>query len=106
MTHSSASLATSPTLDALLSQSLHAVERSAACCCGQEQCAYLESNNAAMQGLEKNLQSAAQVGQVCTGLILLLITSILQVHGENEGAYLYGLFLKHVADICTPGTTQ
>ena len=64
MTSSSASSAASPTLDALLSQSLNGVERSINCCCGREQCVYLEQNNAAVEGLEKKLQNAAQIGQV------------------------------------------
>lgn len=34
------------------------------CCCGRVNCAYLEHNNAAMEGLEKDLRSAAQIGQV------------------------------------------
>ena len=39
-------------------------ERVSRCCCGQLQCAYLEQNNAALRGLEKDLRSAAQIGQV------------------------------------------
>ena len=60
-------LAASAMLNSLLSQPLggmHGMERRITCCCGREQCAYLEHNNAAMEGLEKDLQSAAQIGQV------------------------------------------
>ena len=59
--------AASAALDSLLSQPLggmRGMERPATCCCGREQCAYLEHNEAAIQGLEKDLQSAAQIGQV------------------------------------------
>lgn len=59
--------AASATLDSLLSQPLggmRGMERPATCCCGREQCAYLEHNEAAIEGLEKDLQSAAQIGQV------------------------------------------
>ena len=59
--------AASATLDSLLSQPLdgmRVMERPARCCCGREQCAYLEHNEAAIEGLEKDLQSAAQIGQV------------------------------------------
>ena len=59
--------AASATLDSLLSQPLggmRGMERPATCCCGREQCAYLEHNKAALEGLEKDLQSAAQIGQV------------------------------------------
>ena len=59
--------AASATLDSLLSQPLggmRGMERPATCCCGREQCAYLEHNEAAIEGLEKDLQSAARIGQV------------------------------------------
>ncbi len=34
------------------------------CCCGREDCAYLEHNNAAVGDIEKKLERAAQLGQV------------------------------------------
>lgn len=34
------------------------------CCCGQSACAYLEHNNVALGGLEKDLEQAAKLGQV------------------------------------------
>ena len=34
------------------------------CCCGRPNCAYLEHNNAALGGLEKDLETAARLGQV------------------------------------------
>jgi hypothetical protein len=34
------------------------------CCCGKLDCAYLEHNNVALSGLEKDIETAAQVGQV------------------------------------------
>lgn len=50
-----------------LSQSCHGMpqemELSSSCCCGRLQCAYLQHNNAALEGLEKHLKSAAQIGQ-------------------------------------------
>ncbi|KAH0564882.1 hypothetical protein GP486_001721 [Trichoglossum hirsutum] len=33
------------------------------CCCGQVDCAFLRHNNAQLHGLEKNVQTAAQMGQ-------------------------------------------
>lgn len=33
------------------------------CCCGKSDCAYLEHNNAALGGLEKDLETAARLGQ-------------------------------------------
>lgn len=54
-------------LDVLLSQSSSvmrgSIERPASCCCGKLQCAYLEHNNAALEGLEKQLENAARIGQ-------------------------------------------
>ncbi|KAL6714049.1 hypothetical protein ACLMJK_008543 [Lecanora helva] len=63
MTQSHASSLKSPPLDALMSQSPHSIEHLATCCCGREQCAYLEYNTAAIEGLEKDLQNAAKIGQ-------------------------------------------
>ena len=34
------------------------------CCCGRPQCAFLEQNNVALKCLDKDLLSAAQIGQV------------------------------------------
>ncbi len=34
------------------------------CCCGKMECAYLKHNNAALEGLEKEVRTAAQIGQV------------------------------------------
>ncbi|KAI9706054.1 MAG: hypothetical protein M1836_005460 [Candelina mexicana] len=33
------------------------------CCCGRQECAFLKHNNAALEGLEKDVQTAAQLGQ-------------------------------------------
>ena len=34
------------------------------CCCGRPSCAYWEHNNAALSGLERDLETAARLGQV------------------------------------------
>jgi hypothetical protein len=34
------------------------------CCCGRKDCALLEHNNIALEGLEKDLETAARLGQV------------------------------------------
>lgn len=34
------------------------------CCCGRDRCAYLDFNDAALKGLEKDLRRAAEAGQV------------------------------------------
>lgn len=36
------------------------------CCCGKPSCAFLEHNNAALGGLERDLDMAARMGQVRT----------------------------------------
>ena len=66
MTHSTAPPSASRALESLLSQSNGGMqtETQAACCCGRSHCAYLAHNNAVLEGLEKDLQSAAQIGQV------------------------------------------
>jgi len=35
------------------------------CCCGRASCVYLRHNNEALDGLEKDVRMAAQLGQVC-----------------------------------------
>ena len=40
------------------------VPASLRCCCGREDCALLEHNNVALEGLEKDLETAARLGQV------------------------------------------
>lgn len=44
------------------------------CCCGKDECAYLEHNHASLRGLEKDLETAARLGQVC-GLRCSSVTS-------------------------------
>lgn len=34
------------------------------CCCGRDDCTLLEHNNVALEGLEKDLATAARLGQV------------------------------------------
>jgi hypothetical protein len=41
-----------------------AVESRQQCCCGRSDCAYLEHNNVALEGLERDLEKAARLGQV------------------------------------------
>lgn len=67
MERSSASSPAASSLDALLSQSSCGVrgnrERPTSCCCGNLHCAYLRHNNAALEGLENQLENAARIGQ-------------------------------------------
>ncbi len=71
MRHSPASSLAASCLDTLLSQSFSgmraSMERPSSCCCGNLQCAYLEHNNAALEGLENQLENAARIGQVSAG---------------------------------------
>jgi hypothetical protein len=39
------------------------------CCCGRRDCAYLRHNNVALGDLEKDLETAARLGQVCSPLL-------------------------------------
>lgn len=41
------------------------------CCCGHTDCAYLNHNSSALDDLEKDVQRAAQLGQVC-GMFYLI----------------------------------
>lgn len=47
------------------------------CCCGRPDCAYLEHNNAAVDGIEKKLERAAQLGQVRAPSRLLCLSNTL-----------------------------
>lgn len=35
------------------------------CCCGNETCAYLKHNQIALDGLERDVSTAARLGKVC-----------------------------------------
>lgn len=35
------------------------------CCCGNESCAYLKHNQSALEGLERDVSTAARLGKVC-----------------------------------------
>jgi hypothetical protein len=35
------------------------------CCCGSEDCAFLAHNGRLLEGLERDVSKAAQLGQVC-----------------------------------------
>ena len=64
---------TPPTIEQLLEHTTRPAvgmqhEHSAKCCCGDPQCAILADNSAALEGLEKDLVSAAQIGQVCLSM--------------------------------------
>lgn len=55
------------------------------CCCGRQDCALLEHNNVALEGLEKDLATAARLGQVRDGDFLYAsrATSYVLVIGGN-----------------------
>ncbi|KAI9825672.1 MAG: hypothetical protein M1832_001016 [Thelocarpon impressellum] len=66
---SSNSAASSLALKSLLRQSVLSVptmsseQAGLACCCGREECAFLKHNHSALEGLERSVQTAAQLGQ-------------------------------------------
>jgi hypothetical protein len=65
------------------------VERETECCCGRDSCAYLRHNNEALDGLEKDVRTAAQLGQVCGVLYSVgspLFESIKRVHEPTSRA--------------------
>jgi hypothetical protein len=47
------------------------------CCCGRRDCAYLRHNNVALGDLEKDLETAARLGQVCIFYSHRLLTLLL-----------------------------
>ncbi|KAJ5757097.1 uncharacterized protein N7511_007279 [Penicillium nucicola] len=49
--------------DSGLSIPTHSTSTTLRCCCGRNDCALLEHNNVALEGLEKDLETAARLGQ-------------------------------------------
>ncbi|KAJ5778626.1 hypothetical protein N7520_001872 [Penicillium odoratum] len=47
------------------------------CCCGRDDCALLEHNNLALEGLEKDLETAAKLGQVSLLSSLFALASVM-----------------------------
>jgi hypothetical protein len=47
------------------------------CCCGREDCALLEHNHVALEGLEKDLETAARLGQVRESFFFFFIALLL-----------------------------
>ncbi len=54
------------------------------CCCGRTECAYLKHNCVALDDLEKEVRTAAQLGQVCIPRPL---------HSSGSGDYSNKIFL-------------
>lgn len=54
------------------------------CCCGHAECAYLDYNNAALEGLENDLATAAQLGQVNLTCLCLPISSFFPHRGSRH----------------------
>jgi hypothetical protein len=57
----------------------HAMASNLRCCCGQPSCAYLDHNNAALGGLEKDLETAAKLGQVRWCILCVIMAALLLV---------------------------
>ena len=53
------------------------------CCCGRLHCTLLDQNNSALESLERDLRSAAQVGQVC--FTHFVPTAIRHISRERDG---------------------
>lgn len=67
----------------LLRQSPSIPERqttNVACCCGRPSCAYLIHNNDALECLEKNIHTAAKLGQVRIPKTMLLLLKIFRLN--------------------------
>lgn len=72
------------------------------CCCGQQQCAYLQHNNAALDGLEQDLKNAAQIGQVCSFLNFNNHSSFYALFSFFDDAS-HSLHARHVTNLYTSG---
>ncbi|KAI9758713.1 MAG: hypothetical protein M4579_002888 [Chaenotheca gracillima] len=87
----------STALQSLLSPSIRTVARetpsSLECCCGRRECAFLKHNATALDGLEKDVQTAAQLGQA-----LLARHEAYMVDAEQERMRLDGTIEQLEAD--------
>lgn len=95
-------------------------ERPTSCCCGSLHCAYLEHNNAALEGLESLLENAARIGQVGAfaswGSCLILQINVKQSFQDPSGLVIRVSATwdqtfskvpdKHVADLRNTGTAR
>ncbi|KAJ6147353.1 hypothetical protein N7497_009335 [Penicillium chrysogenum] len=58
------------------------------CCCGRNDCALLEHNNVALEGLEKDLETAARLGQiVCIQMASVRSRSPILSHCVGAGSF-------------------
>jgi hypothetical protein len=80
------------------------------CCCGQADCVVLKHNSAQLHGLERNVQTAAQMGQVYFQLNLF---EILPGSGESIASQskrsfraAFWFFMLNVADFLSAGTAD
>jgi hypothetical protein len=65
------------------------------CCCGRKECAYLQNNHVALEGLEKDLETAARLGQVRSLLFMHML--IFGCLGSLSGRHLVArlVFIIH-----------
>jgi hypothetical protein len=63
------------------------------CCCGRTDCAYLKHNCVALDDLEKEVRTAAQLGQVCN----LLFTQTCASHVTISCSAPQGMTERHIS---------
>jgi hypothetical protein len=61
------------------------LEREMQCCCGKPQCAFLQHNTKTLDSLERDLLSAAQIGQVWLLASVVCIAVSLSSAGAGHG---------------------
>lgn len=55
------------------------------CCCGNDACAYLKHNQTALDGLERDVSTAARLGKVCATRIRVSSSKVLRQLERDPG---------------------
>jgi len=66
------STTTTTTTNTATTDDVHIPHPRSSCCCGNAACAYLKQNASALEGLEKDVRTAARLGQVSRVFLVFL----------------------------------
>ena len=69
------------------SETEHIPQQHPICCCGNAACAYLRHNQSALDGLEKDVSTAARLGKVCNFSVISLPPPMLFQCAQTFGSH-------------------
>jgi hypothetical protein len=89
------------------SQPQHIPEQSRSiCCCGNEACAYLKHNQSALEGLERDVSTAARLGKVCNFQPRFARIAVMFLAKRTCGSHALGLTQQRSQDAAAFGETS